>query len=436
MVEPTPAAGSLTRPCVKCRTQEAALESRSQPVCKDCFLKFVAGKFIKQIGILGKDVRPPPPPPSTTGNGPHTGIRRYLLGLSLGLSSTVLLHLLNENVDFILAKGRGAPFELVVVHVDTSSSNAAAAAAAAGTTDHDVLAQYRERYPRFEFHSVPLSTSESPSSPSDPSSTTTATPPAPATAGTSRASTSDITTHLTRRTLLAQTHAHNCQALLLGHSTTALAALTLAEAAKGRGFAVPWLVGDGPVPGRLGLDNGNDDDKPRKPKAPILIHHPLRDALRKELLLYARLVNNPPLTALLHPSDPDSLSSTTTGENDSAAGATKPRPAVISHRDLSIEDVMTRYFADVEENYPSVVANVARTTGKLVRGVGAGAGAEGGSKEEEEEEEEECGLCGMPLDGDGDERWRGELGIQERGLEGVSARWGRLCYGCERSTAG
>ena len=35
MTESTsPAAGSLIRPCVKCRAQEATLDSRSQPVCR------------------------------------------------------------------------------------------------------------------------------------------------------------------------------------------------------------------------------------------------------------------------------------------------------------------------------------------------------------------------------------------------------------------
>jgi cytoplasmic tRNA 2-thiolation protein 2 len=241
------------------------------------------------------------------------------------------------------------------------------------------------------------------------------------------ASRTDLLTQLTRRALLTQASLRDCQALLLGHSTTALAELTLAEAAKGRGFAVPWLVGDGAAPsvpdravfggegglsgsgvggdGVEGSGNGNGvgggDRKESKPQ-PVLVYHPLRDALRKELVIYAGLVG-PPLTDLVQ-----------TGN-----GKDGNRP-VVSHKDLSIEEVMTRYFAEVEESYPSVVANVARTTGKLVR-AGGQAGAE-------------CGLCGMPLDEDGDERWRGELNIQEG--PGTASGLGRLCYGCERSTGG
>lgn len=479
MTDSKSAAGSLTRPCVKCRAQEATLDSRSQPVCRyvvlplhtytrahtltpnspsDCFTKFIATKCIKQIGILGKETRPPP---STTG-GPPTGTRRYLLGLSLGVSSTVLLHLLNENVEFQLAKGRNAPFDLTVVHVDTSLQlSSSPSSSSPQTAAETALAAYRARYPRFAFHCIPLPSSTSSTSTTATTTTTTAAPAAALLQGvpttTSAASRSDILRTLTRRALLSAAGAHACQALLLGHSTTALAELTLAEAAKGRGFALPWLVHDGPAPApapapavgpgvgvgagvgvgdgdvdrsRLGLrgngdgegeagagsledagagasanggGEGSDVDEPT-----VLVYHPLRDALRKELATYASLVS-PPLTDLI---PPDHSPKTGSGGGPTAA-------AVVSHKDLSIEEVMTRYFAEVEASYPSVVANVARTTGKLVRAGGA----------------EGCALCGMPLDEDGDERWRGELGIQkETATSGVGGTGGRLCYGCKRST--
>ncbi|KAH6627623.1 hypothetical protein F5144DRAFT_593817 [Chaetomium tenue] len=390
--------GSLSRPCMKCRVQEATLDSRSQPVCRDCFAKFIAAKCIKQTGILGKETRLPLP---TTG-GPPTGTRHYMVGLSLGVSSTVLLHLLSENIEFQLARGRNAPFDLTVVHIDTTTTTTVTTPSPAV---EEALTRYRTRYPRFTFHRTPLSsTTPTPS---------TATPTPLPTA----ASRSDVTRQLTRRALLEQARARGCQALLLGHSTTALAELTLAEAAKGRGFALPWLVKDGVAPvggkrkglgggggeGRENGDGGRNEDGEEEEEAGkgVLVYHPLRDALRKELVIYAGLVE-PPLTDLVWET-----------KDDAAA-------AVVSHKDLSIEEVMGRYFAEVEESYPSVVANVARTTGKLVR---AGEGEAGG---------EWCGLCGMPLDEDGDERWRGELGIQERSDTGT----GRLCYGCERSTAG
>ncbi|KAL2181985.1 uncharacterized protein P884DRAFT_235307 [Thermothelomyces heterothallicus CBS 202.75] len=471
---------TLTRPCVKCRSQEATLDSRSQPVCRDCFTKFISAKCIKQIGILGKETRPPP---SAT-NGPPTGTRRYLLGLSLGVSSTVLLHLLNENVEFQLARGRSAPFELTVVHIDDDTSldhvgHRRRHPSPRSTSSETVLARYRARYPRFSFHAVPLSSAipnhnhhhhhppesptgpehpadandggegnrggecganaeeaPSPSPPPPPAAATSAAAAAAAAAGsTTAASRSDVTRLLTRRALLAQARARGCQALLLGHSTTALAELTLAEAAKGRGFAVPWLVGDGPAAAAgPGTGSENENGSGSGSGEVLLVCHPLRDALRKELVIYAGLVD-PPLTDLLSGGGSSSSSAEGSSENGgpsaaaAASSSSSSSPsgaasAVVSHRDLSIEEVMRRYFAEVEESYPSVVANVARTTGKLVR---AGEDAVGGRW---------CGLCGMPLDEDGDERWRGELGIQERTGAVPELSGERLCYGCQRSTGG
>lgn len=375
-------------------------------------MKFVANKCIKQIGLLGRETRRPP-----------TGTRRYLLGLSLGVSSAVLVHLLNENVEFQLARGRNAPFELVVVHIDTSALSSRDSDGQKPSPAAAALERYRERYPRFTFHCVPLSSvldgpqisaailNHDPASP--PASQPPSTPP-PTTASTaapnletllaslpSAASRTDILGLLTRRALLAQARARDCQALLLGHSTTALAELTLAEAAKGRGFALPWLVHDGPaLPVKEGGEEGAEGTEP------VLVHHPLRDALRKELATYAELAG---------------LAVTV----DRGAGEGKTAARVVSHRDLSIEEVMVRYFAEVEESYPSVVANVARTTGKLVRVGGEGQGQGRG---------ERCGLCTMPLDEAGDERWRGELGLGTPTRTGPGAV--KLCYGCERSTVG
>lgn len=142
----------------------------------------------------------------------------------------------------------------------------------------------------------------------------------------------------------------------------------------------------------------------------LLVYRPLRDVLRKELVTFAGLTE-PRLDDLLQDGN---------GQGD-GNGKTNGKGAVVSHRDLSIEEVMTRYFAEVEESYPSVVANVARTTGKLVR-VGG---------EQKEGSGNWCGLCRMPLDEEGDERWRGELG-----LDSGARTKARLCYGCERSTVG
>ncbi|KAK3692466.1 hypothetical protein B0T22DRAFT_503462 [Podospora appendiculata] len=379
----------------------------------DCFAKHVSTKCIKQIATLGKETRGPLGP--STGTGPPTSARRgYLVGLSLGVSSTVLIDLLNDNVDFQLSRGRAAPFELTAVHVDASSLDSSSPST---TTPEQTLEAYRRRYPRFTFLSIPLQ-----SALTLPTIDWTALPtldrtlPTTATAQQLRAlfaglpsttARADLRRILTRHVLVAAARAHGCATLLLGHSTTALAELTLAEAAKGRGFSLPWQINDGTLP--VVEYPLSPSPSPSPSTTTILIHHPLRDLLRKELATYAAKLTTPPLTDLIPP----------------AAAADPTTAPVVSHKDLTIEEVMRRYFADVEENYPSVVANVARTTGKLVRLGGAEAGAGAGASR--------CGVCSMPLDEQGDERWRGELGGDPVLREGVA---GRLCYGCERSTRG
>ncbi len=403
--------------------------------------------------MLGKETRP--------GISNKAQARRYVLGLSLGPSSTVLLHLLNENVEFQVARGRKPPFELVVVHVDSSclySSSSSFSSSAPSQVDA-LLAKLREEYPRFTFQTVPLAavldinTIDWSALPTRPNRTLASKEDQlrdffnrlPTVA-----SRTDLLRLFTRHLLVDSVRSSESQALLLGHSTTALAELTLSETAKGRGFSLPWMINDGPFSvleypstdsagssdstpgGQEDKETGKNDSNPPpgppetspdlRPKS-ILIYHPLRDILRKELVTYTTLVTS--LADLITPS----TSSSPTPSNNNPSQTQTQTPAIVSHKDLSIEEVMTRYFADVEENYPSVVANVARTTGKLVRlftsPEGNGADAR-------------CGVCGMPVDEQGDERWRGELGIvtDDEVVQEGGKRKGRICYGCERSTRG
>lgn len=409
---------------------------------------------------------------------PQASSRRYLLGLSLGASSAALLELLNENVEFQLSKGRNAPFELEVVHVSCASGASEAGGGGLedgrARTERDkveevVVKRLGGRYPRFEFRVVyleevvgletvdweglGLGDFVAGSSSTTTSTTTTTTTKAeklqqlfdnlPST--TSR---TDLLRLFTRHLLIAEARKSHCHALLLGSSTTALAELTLSETAKGRGFSLPWQINDGvlDVPSFISPPSSS----PSSPSSPaadagkktkteetgMLVYHPLRDALRKELVTFTKLAGEPtPIAELL----PETDSSTTTA-------------AVVSHKDLSIDEVMVRYFAEVEENYPSIVANVARTTGKLMRlfggaGVADGDGNEEGGKtagedeSEDNDEERLCGLCSMPLDVLGDERWKGELGEDTfRDVlvvdEGAKKMKQRTCYGCERSIRG
>lgn len=263
------------------------------------------------------------------------------------------------------------------------------------------LDSYRQRYPRLNFEVLPLTSVLGISSidwTSLPSLKQDATPAEqlndlferlPST--TSRA---DILRLFIRHLLIHTALSRSCQAVLFGHSTTALAELTLAETAKGRGFSLPWQINDGILPVQDFSPQPEGDVE--RVKKTIRVHHPLRELYRQELITYTTLTS-PPLTDIIPAED------------------VVNKATVVSHRDLSIEEVMLRYFADVEVNYPSIVANVVRTTAKLDR----------------VDAEERCGVCGMTLDELGDERWKGEIGDSGGGEGG-----GRLCYGCERSVRG
>lgn len=348
-------------------------------------------KAVKRLEVASKEIRAAP-----------TQTKKVLVGLSFGVSSSSLVNVLDESAKNQLKKRPTPAYDPVVVHVDTEMGDHTSSSP---SETQRLLDKFRERYPRFTFRSIPLTTvldldtidwsalTVAPSSGEDGEKG-----PAgrlhdffarlPST--TSRA---DIMRLFVRHILISAALAEGCHALLLGCSTTALAALTLGETAKGRGFTLPWMTNDGPQPIHA-FDRGAEAAGKEVAKLPI--YYPLREVFRNELVAYAGLVS-PPLTDLVLPSD-----------------AARPGSAVVSHKDVSIDDVMARYFDEVEASYPSIVANVVRTTAKLER-----LGENG--------DDISCGLCGMGLDELGDERWKGEIGDADAG------EYGRLCYGCQRS---
>lgn len=322
------------------------------------------------------------------------------MGLSFGPCSTALVDILNDSVQSQLRKRPSPAFDPVVVHIDTDLSpvdgpDDSSPSSLPATSSQSLLDRFKERYPRFRFLLVPLTdvleleSVEWSSLPVVPStSAEEALAPAerlrrffarlPST--TSR---SDILRLLIRHVLVHSALREDCRALLLGSSTTALAELTLGETAKGRGFSLPWMINDGPLP------RGQIASPP--------VYYPNRELFRGELKTYTTLTE-PTLTDLL------------------SSASTAPISAVVSHKDISIDEVMARYFTEVEENYPSIVANVVRTTAKLERN--------------DHGEEQCCGLCGMGLDELGDERWKGEIGDVGCGQDQT------LCYGCSRAMRG
>jgi cytoplasmic tRNA 2-thiolation protein 2 len=130
----------------------------------------------------------------------------------------------------------------------------------------------------------------------------------------------------------------------------------------------------------------------------VPIFYPLREVFKNELKTYLHL----------RPSVRDLM------PTDISAAA-----SVVSHKDLSIAEVMERYFDSVEGPYSGIVANVVRTTGKLNKAAS----------------KRFCHMCGMTLDEQGDSRWAGELG-DDIDIADASSTAASLCYGCKRSISG
>ncbi|KAL7941956.1 hypothetical protein V8C42DRAFT_333163 [Trichoderma barbatum] len=385
-----------SQPCMRCKKPDAAFELRNVATCQDCFIEYVDSKAVKRFTVLQRENR--------TSTKPEP--RRYVAGLSFGPSSTVLTQILDKTAQYHASRKGSSPFEPLVVHVDTDLSSR--------TDSHDtpaqrLLAKYRERFPNVSFECIHLSKVLSvktidwtmlpvPTGANDTERLQLFFSSLPSV--TSRA---DSLRLFIRHLLIDVALERSYSALLFGHSTTALASLTLSEVANGRGFAVPWHINDGLFtvctyrPSADPASTGAASQEDAKIQFPI--YYPLREILKAEVVTY---LGTTPAFQELVPS-PDGASSA----------------SVVSHKDQSIEEVMARYFDGVEGPYSGIVTNVVRTAGKLDRLVTL----------------HYCRLCGITLDQEGDSTWAGELG-DDLTQDSASSDAGKLCYGCKRSMGG
>ena len=275
-----------------------------------------------------------------------------LLPVSFGPCSTSLLHVLNLQLQRQVDRTGRPGFRLHVLHVEKEPSGP------------DVLQKLKERYPEHTYSMISLS---------DPATLNDVAPLFSSSEGTdmnlatimssltSVTSQTDVTQILLRKVVVGFAKAHACEAILWGDSTTRLAERTLAETAKGRGSSLPWIMADG------------------KSVQGVPFYYPMRDLLNKEVASYVSL-QDPPLDDLVVKDD------------------LKPS---VSTKNTTIDDLMRQYFQGVERDFPSIVANVVRTTSKLDINSLANV-------------EDHCELCDMPLNGQAPER-------------------SRLCYGCIRT---
>jgi cytoplasmic tRNA 2-thiolation protein 2 len=317
--------------------------------------------------------------------------RKLLLPVSFGVSSLTLLHVLDHHLSNQKEKTGRMGFELQVLFVDTSAVERA-------SPEPQLVSHLKDQFSDHCCITVSLSSilaNDSTSGEADLREFLPAVAKADAQplsaeqrleylvkslpSATAR---SDVISVLRIRLIAKIAEEKGCEGILWGDCTTRLAEKTLAETAKGRGFSLPWQVTDGESP------------------YGIAFNYPLQDLLKKELVAYANMAN-PSFSSLIHQS----------------SGSGQPSA---SSKNTTIDDLMKQYFESVEENYPSIVANVVRITSKLQAPPSQSTG-------------QRCKLCSMPVT-NGNFGIHGWGGNQQDSVGTSSELSGNgFCYGCTRS---
>ncbi|KAJ5973461.1 Thiouridylase cytoplasmic subunit 2 [Penicillium waksmanii] len=362
-------AKELSRPCMDCKDAETVFTVRKRQLCSDCYKHFIAFKVHRRMEIYrpGKtqEVRP-----------------KILLPLSLGVSSSVLLSIVEAQIQHQLAKPYGKVFfDLHVLVIDPSSINPSSASidgnykalletfqspAHTRLSIHDIfdyvpdMKEIIHEYAGSQFADDSSLSNEDRLS-AFRASISTAT------------SAADLDYVLLTRLVAAVAQKHGCQSVFWGDSDSRLAARALAGVSKGRGASMTWQVSDGMSPWGVRFE------------------FPLRDLYKTELLQYASVC--PELSDIVIPDVP--LSDNVLTKN------------------LSIDELMIRYVQNQGAKYPGIMSNVARTANKLESSC-----LEGGAS---------CALCGGPRG-----NVKGNTGVTATTQSGDS-EGSRFCYGCMRS---
>ena len=255
-----------------------------------------------------------------------------LLPVSGGVSSIVLLHILDALYQRRLAIRGHSTFQLHVLSVRDASpvDNAA--------IHKQLLQSLRDRYPLHHFSSLSFNQVFSLDDHVHEALTELGFLISPGQEATmimdqimtllsTSTSRSEIRETLFVRLVVAFAKLQGCKTILWGHSDSRLAARALSSVATGHGAALPFLVADGSSSWGLHF------------------YYPLRDVLKSELTLYAAQVL-------------DNLTPLTDSEHSPAEVATPIRKQ-------SIGGLLASYVNSQGDKYPSIMANVVRTSSKL-----------------------------------------------------------------------
>lgn len=307
---------------------------------------------------------------------------QLLLPLSLGVSSSVLLRILDGVIQNQLSK----PFSKVTfdLHVLVIEPSTIAPSNASYDSNYEMLQKTfpTHRYTRLPLHSIfeyvpemrDIMKEYAGSSFTDDESKSSEDRLASFRAAISTAtSKADLDSVLLTRLIVTFAKQVGCEAVIWGDSDSRLAAKTLAGASKGRGASLTWQVSDGMSPWGVKFD------------------FLLRDMSKPELLQYESVCEN--------------LSGIVIAEE-------APSENVLT-KNMSIDELMMRYVQTQGEKYPGVMGNVSRTANKL--------------QPAEAEDPTSCYLCGS-LVGNVKGNASGITTASQFGTKGSP-----FCYGCARS---
>ncbi|KAF2147856.1 hypothetical protein K461DRAFT_272522 [Myriangium duriaei CBS 260.36] len=350
------------RQCQRCRSSPATQDVRTQKLCDDCFILYIRTRPIKRIEAVLR---------STTTNkllATPGSEPVYLLSLSGGPTSLALLSALDSHITSMKTKTGRSSYALHALHISSPPP-----------TPTINLAALRTAFPQLAFSSVLLSSALS-SFPAPPQLTqqipnyASLNDEARLAALLSRAASptarADLESQLRARALTSFALAHGQSIILLGSSATALAELTLAETAKGRGGAVvAGLAEDGAV---LASDHIHG-----QPGAGVKVFYPMRDLLRSDVGAYINVA------ALPGQGQEGKLATLLLDGGEEGKGRHR------ALKNVAIDELARTYFRDVEEKFPNIVHNVVRTVGKL-----DGSATANGGEEEGGRSRRRCVCCG------------------------------------------
>ncbi|GAV47689.1 hypothetical protein ZYGR_0H05350 [Zygosaccharomyces rouxii] len=343
----------MTEPLCKRCGEPAVILSRKEHFCSRCFCKFISSKQRKQMmsdpyfqdifKVMHQDkVR------SAEQADAQNSSSRILAPLSLGSSSTVMLDVLNDTLNEQKSTQRGRTgfyVDVLLCYLESEFQDLK------NRVEELSAARYRDNQENIKFHFINLESFFdgqefekliinddylcSSKLDSDPYNLKDLLEQCP-----NRSSREDLLTFIIRRLVKRYAYQHNHKAILWGHSMTKLADETMSLVVKGRGEHINSLFDSS----QLDQDYGGK----------FRHLYPLKDVLLSEVDAYCysagldkHLVNYTAQDTLLLQKRCE----------------TKASGKLI--KNMTINEMVRKYFDDIEGDYSNVISTVVRTADKL-----------------------------------------------------------------------